>query len=315
MSSNIDYSREWPILVWSACQVCRGDRLKPFYVVDQPGFSYLMMRCRSCGHIQIGRSQFPPDTKQEQADYFADVAQKPDINWDKLDRRWGQQRYRAFHNIISHLARLGFPGGRLLDIGSAFGHFGYLSTARGYSVLGVEPSPIARLQANEKFGVESVPAIDDVPPAVLPADVVVCAETLFLLTDVRSMLEKIRTRLRPGGCLVVKTRANRAALFRMASLSARLHGRILRLQPGTPLYGWALRAYHLFTTSGIRRLLESSGFEILETVNEREILPTKMTFWAAAKYLRIGFTHAVEAMTLGKVKIGTVITVYATVPS
>jgi hypothetical protein len=38
-------------------------------------------------------------------------------------------------------------------------------------------------------------------------------------------------------------------------------------------------------------------------------------FWAAVAYLHMGFTRAVEVMTLGKVKIGTVITVYATVSS
>jgi SAM-dependent methyltransferase len=263
----------------------------------------------------MGQSQFPPDDKPEQADYFADVAQRPDMTWEKIDRRWGQQRDRAFHNIIRHLTLLGFPRGRLLDIGSAFGHFGSLCRACGYAVLGVEPSAFARRQAQERFGVESVAALADVPLTRRPFDIVVCAETLYYLTDVRSMLAQAKAVSRPGGCLVVKMRANRTTLFRMASFHAQVQGHILRLRPQTPLYGWALRAYHLFTTSGICRLLQSTGFEILEIVNEREILPTKMTFWAAAKYLHMGFTRAVEVMTLRKVKIGTVITVYATVPS
>jgi SAM-dependent methyltransferase len=311
MGSKID-QHEWPIEVFSSCQICGGNVLVPLYAVDQENFSYLMMLCRKCRHIQVGRTQFPPHTKKEQADYFAELENKGDINWHGIDQYWGYTRYPAFDSILNHLNQLGINRGKLIDIGSAFGHFADMANKKGFVSLGIEPSAIARRAAYERFGVESFDNIDNIPADILPCDVVVCTETLYYLTDIRQMLWKLRGLLRPGGILVLKLKGNRTTLFQLASIWASLHKRLLRLRSGSQLYGWALRGYHLFTTTTVCRLLNSSGFEILKITNEKEPSQKKFSWWIVAKHVRSGCTVIVNALTFGRRKIGTTITIYAT---
>jgi len=299
----------WPYIVHVVCQVCGSEDLRPFYSVYQPGFSWLMMRCGACGHAQVGRTQFPPEQKQETSDYFRDVS---DEDWAELDKYWGTWRAPAFRNILRNLASLGFGGGRLLDVGCGFGHLLDLARGEGYQVFGVDPSPTVRRLAAHKFGLQTAAHLGEIRPAHAPFDVIVCAETLFYLPDVRSPLQEMRELLRPGGCLVLKMRCNRTGLFRLAAWWSKRRGRFLDLQPGGHLFGCSLRAYHLFTTRGIHRLLRSTGSRILRTANEKHATPVTLSAWGVATGARIAASALVSAVSLGRIKIGPEITVYAT---
>lgn len=310
MKLKIDCS-EWPIKVFSSCQICGGDELVPLYAVDQDNFSYLMMRCRVCGHVQVGRTQLPPEQKVESSDYFRDVDAQDARAWEKMDAFWGGGRLRAFRNIIVNLKELGFAKGRMLEMGSAFGHMLNIAKKEDFVVLGVEPSPLARRLAKEKFGIESMVHIDEIGADTLPFDVILCLETLYYCHDVRDTLGKIRERVSPKGCFVLKIRSNRTNLFRFFSILHCFGGQLLRIRPGSLLFAYSLRGYHLFKTRNIKRLLESTGFRVIKTLNEKQALTLGLSVMYVLKMLRIAFSACVSAVTLGRVKIGTEITVYA----
>jgi SAM-dependent methyltransferase len=301
----------WPYIVHVRCQVCGSKDLWPFYSVEEVGFSYLMMRCASCGHAQVGRTQLPPHQKQELRDYFGDVDNESEEAWAVADKYWGTWRAPAFRNILGNLASLGFGRGRLLDVGCAFGHFLALARGEGYEVIGVDPSPAARRWAARKFGLQTAAHLDEVPEKYAPFDVIVCAETLYLLPDVRSVLEQMRRLLRPEGCLVLKMRCNRTVLFRLAAATARLRGRLHEVRPDGRLFGWGLRAFHLFTTRGVHRLLGATGFQPLRTVNEEHAGPLGLSALGLATRCWIAASAAISTASLGKVKVGLDITVYA----
>lgn len=307
------YSYRWPIVVHSKCQVCGGSKLRSLYSVEQDDFSYVMMLCKNCNHVQVGRTQFCPGDKQESKDYFSNFDGDIQGTWAGIDRCWGGGRLRAFNNILGHLKSLGFTGKSMIDVGCAFGHFLNLARKHGYSsVFGVDPSPLARLFAQEKFGIKVVEHIDSIPKACSPFDVIVCAETLYYCHDVRDTIGKMKNLLKPKGCLVLKIRSNRTGLFCFAALLTRLRGDLLQVRPGSYLWHYCLRSYHLFTTRNIHRLLQSMGFEVLKTVNEKQVIPSRLTATGFAKLIRIVWTTIVSAVTFGTVKIGTEITVYAT---
>ena len=255
----------------------------------------------------------PPEYKQESQDYFSDsdVDASCDQTWAKLNDAWGRYRQNAFKNIFNNLKKLGFAKGMMLDIGSAFGHMLNMAINEGFSVLGVEPSHLARQIAYEKFKIQSVKDIDDIKHESR-FDVILCLETLYYCYDARQMLDSIRQKLSSSGCLVLKTRCNRTNLFRLcAALNILLKRKLLCVQPGTLLYGYSLRGYHLFTTRNIKKLLADTGFKVIKTVNEKQQLPQKLSLVRILQIARISFASLVSVITLGRVKIGTQITLYA----
>lgn len=292
------------------CQICDSSELEPLYSIHEEGAGYLMSLCRSCKHLQVAGTERTQE--QEQGTYYAALHDNDDELWKKVDAGWGTRRVRAFENILLGLKKLGFGGGRMLDIGSGFGYMLNMARKRGFEVLGVEPSPLARRLAGQRLGVESVPDVDAIPAERSSFDVILCLETLYYCRDVREMLLKIRGKLSPAGCFVLKIRANRTALFRLAAAVSRLRGKFMSLAPGDLLYHYNLRGYHLFTTRNAQRLLKNTGFHIVKTVNEKGA-PVRITSMSGVlKMLRTTVSICVNAITLGKVKIGTEITIYAT---
>jgi|GEM_PF-6616002 len=301
----------WPHVVFEKCQICTGaNKLIPLYSVFQEDFSYLMGRCPVCSHLQVMQTQAAAEKKREAHDYFQSTDVQDKKEWQSINSSWGDARSRAFRNIFRTLRELGFSRGLLLDVGSAFGHFLNMARSQGYSVSGVEPSPSARRLAYDKFGIDSVSDIKDIKAEKL-FDVIVCLETLYYIPDIRQMLREIRDRLSPGGCFVLKMRANRTGLFRFFSLLSHLRGVLMVVDPGTRLYNYSLRAYHLFMTKNIKLLITSAGFEIIKVVNEKQALTSSLTATNIIKRIRIGLTVLVNSLSLGKIKIGTEITIYA----
>ena len=301
-----------PVVIHKKCQICGSANLNELYMVCQRDFSYIMNLCKNCSHIQVGKTQLPPEQKQEQSDYFCDIDLKNEQMEKELDTQWGDLRLKAFKNILKNLEKMGFEKGRVLDVGSAFGHMLNIAQKMGYEVLGVEPSPSAREFALKKFGVESVSHISDISDS-FTFDIILCMETLYYLHDIRQMLYDVGEKISPNGCFVLKMRCNRTNLFRIAAKLNLLRGdNLLCIHPDSPLYGYSLRAYHLFTTRNIKQLLSSNGFKVIKIVNEKQTVPKALTIFNTLKRLRILFTMFVSAVSFGKVHIGSEITIYAT---
>lgn len=301
---------KWPIVIHKTCQICGSEIIKPLYAVAQTDFSYLMNICKCCGHVQVGRTQLPPEQKKEVAGYFDHYDAKNKNSREKIDADLGGIRYRVFKNILKNLSRMGFAKGNMLDIGSACGHMLNLARLEGYTVLGVEPSALARKFAKENFDINSVANISDLA-AGQKFDVICCFETLYYCHDVRDILRKIRQHISEKGCFVLKMRSNRTNIFRLFSAIYRLGNRLLILKPGSLLIKYSLKGYHLFKTKNIERLLRNEGFAVIKTVNEKQIFPRERSIPNLLKIIRCSLTTLVTIGTLGRVKIGTEITVYA----
>ena len=152
--------------------------------------------------------------------------------------------------------------GRLLEVG--FGDGELLEAARraGWTVSGIELARPAVERARRR-GIDAVHgALAEAPYQAESFDVVVAAEILEHVSDVRALLDGIVRVLRPGGLLWATTPHGRG-------ISARLLGASWSVvnPPGH---------VQLFSIDGLRRLLRAAGFGDIaiaaEGVNPHEIL-------------------------------------------
>jgi SAM-dependent methyltransferase len=175
------------------CLLCGvGD---PAQLFDKDG--YPIVRCRSCGLIQVG----------------------DELDRDQLEQIYGEAYFtdEVFHDYLSErdirvasgavaaraLARL-VPGGRLLDVGCAAGFFLEAASAL-YDVTGVEISVFASEYARTELGLRVVTG--DITEVELGDmfDVVTLWNTIEHMADPRGALEKIASLTRPGALLALST--------------------------------------------------------------------------------------------------------------
>jgi SAM-dependent methyltransferase len=160
--------------------------------------------------------------------------------------RWRYTRALRRHPLEA-LRRL--PGGRLLDVGAGSGELGVALEARGWKVVGLEPSANACRQGRER-GLEMVEGtLETADLAELGSeyDAVVFQHSLEHVLDPAEDLARARGLLRQRGLLVV-------SLPNFGSWQSRAFGSV-----------W----FHLdlprhrthFTAKGLELLLRESGFE------------------------------------------------------
>src|SRR4051794_7499750 len=103
------------------------------------------------------------------------------------------------------LVRSVVPGGRLLEVGSAGGHFLAAAREAGYDVLGIEPSGAGAEAARRRFGLEVREGF--VEEIALPAesfDAIASFHVLEHIPDPLPALERLHSWLKPGGALVLE---------------------------------------------------------------------------------------------------------------
>jgi 2-polyprenyl-3-methyl-5-hydroxy-6-metoxy-1,4-benzoquinol methylase len=141
----------------------------------------------------------------------------------------------------------------LLDVGCWTGEFvAWLQRRRPHwRVQGLEPVESAARMARERHGAKvTTGSLTDCPFAAGSLDVVTMWHVLEHLDDPPAAVSGARRLLKPGGLLALRT-PNYGSLYR------RLYGGRWRgYRAGEHLY--------LFTVPTLRRLLEASGFELLE---------------------------------------------------
>jgi SAM-dependent methyltransferase len=224
------------------CPIC--DAPSPTPRLRKSGVDILF--CRSCGTaFWRPRDGFVPTAIYDAA-YFegADAA----AGYDDYGALEGAFR----HNFARRLRRLGAPraGGRLLDLGSAYGFAVDEARRLGWHAFGLEISRAAARRANDAIG-ESIVALGDaqsIPFADETFDSVTLWDVLEHLADPHGVMSGVVRVLRPGGRLALTTGD-------VGSIAARVSG------PRWHLY---TIPEHLFFYSreGVRRLLSAHGFRI-----------------------------------------------------
>jgi 2-polyprenyl-3-methyl-5-hydroxy-6-metoxy-1,4-benzoquinol methylase len=177
----------------------------------------------------------------------------------ELHRRTFERRLRA---LGTQLPR----GGRALDVGCATGAFLELLAARGFEVLGVEPSAAVHAEASRRLGPERVlhTTLEQAGLEGQRFDLISMWDVLEHLPRPLRTLRLARGLLAPGGRLVVETQDVR-------SLAARALGR--RWQH----YKHAEHLVH-FDAATLARALEHAGLEAVTRTRR-----------AAGKYVRPAF--------------------------
>lgn len=203
-----------------------------------------LRRCTACGHAVAAEVPSPEALAAlydagyfDSGEYFDYVA----------DRGAAEANFRRNIGVLRRYAR---DGGRLLEIGSAYGFF--LALARRFwQVEGVDVTAEGVRYAREVLGlpVREAEFLDlDLPAAAY--DVVCLWDTIEHLREPERYVAKIAHLLRPGGILALTTGD-------IGSRVARLQGRGWRLiHPPTHL--------HYFTRASIRALLDRHGLEVRE---------------------------------------------------
>lgn len=100
------------------------------------------------------------------------------------------------------------PPARLLDLGCGNGWTAGLLAARGYDVLGVDPSPMGVAEARKGYPAarfEEASAYDDLAAAFGLFDVIVSLEVVEHLMSPKTFAERLAGCLKPGGRAIVST--------------------------------------------------------------------------------------------------------------
>jgi SAM-dependent methyltransferase len=176
---------------------------------------------------------------------------------------------------------------RALELGCSHGSFLEQLRKRGWECVGIEPAEeVARRATERGFDVrvrslESVVAADSRSFAASSFDAVVAWMVIEHLHDPLATLRVARDLLKPGGTLSI-------SVPNFGCWERRAFGR----------YWYALQLpTHLqhFTTASLRRMLEASGFELVESIHQRNVnnlvgsvgllLRTKFPRWSLGERL------------------------------
>jgi 2-polyprenyl-3-methyl-5-hydroxy-6-metoxy-1,4-benzoquinol methylase len=177
------------------CRVCGGGEFTPVFYLDD----LEVVQCTACSFIQMARAF----SLEELAAYYARLREAqvspPTAVWtEKRLRRASRFRVRML------LRHTGLTSGYILEVGSAQGHFLALLKARGFQVLGVEPS-VKGARRHEEQGIPVINAI--LEEARLPEahfDAVCLFQVFEHFEEPRAVAELLFAKLKPGGFLMVE---------------------------------------------------------------------------------------------------------------
>ena len=221
----------------AACLVCGAAVFEP-YLGD-------LRRCRACGFV-TAELDAAPDAAALYGDGYFQGEEYLDYERDKvfLQRNFGQRLADVTKRV---------PGGRLLEIGSAYGFFLDLARAH-FDVVGYEVNRTAARHAREVLGLDVRTGdflYGDDDDGSAPFDAVVMWDVVEHLARPDRFLARIARLTRPGAALFITTGD-------VGSLVARWRGRRWRMiHPPTHL--------HYFSRATLTRLLARQGFCTVET--------------------------------------------------
>ncbi len=226
---------------------------------------YSIIRCRECG---LGATVVPPGF---------DTSTIYDVGFFEGGSPDGYKGYAASEEVlrsefaaaIRYLCHFAPPGGKLLEIGCAYGYF-LLEAQAQYQCVGIEISPSAADAARAR-GLQV--ATGEVTPAVLaahaPFDVVVLLDVIEHLPDPAGTITLVIEHLAPRGVVMLTTGD-------WASLLARLTGRWWRLMiPPQHLF--------FFSLSNLTMLLQRFGLHIIDVQRPFKRVPLPLPLYQAAR--------------------------------
>jgi SAM-dependent methyltransferase len=251
-----------------ACSLCAVDDSTVVYGAGEAQESPIV-RCRRCGLMYCHPRARILDSQNAEGYAPAglllgvrdDVEHEYRHLWEKQ-----QLQLRDFRDTRAELnAR--YPGrGRVLEIGSSLGLLLDQLRGDGWQTTGLEPWAEAAQFAQEKLGLDIVPAtLDNATFPDASFDVVIMLHVIEHVGDPLTTLREIHRILRPGGTLVMETPrydtlTHKLLKRRERSLSCEGH-------------------QYFFTVDSLRRTYERAGFREQQTRAVGRSLTLGRFFW------------------------------------
>lgn len=184
------------------CPLCAARELHTFLTAVDHTVSHQPFEIRRCGTCGFCFTSPRPEPAEigayyQSADYISHSNTSASLQ-DKLYQRVRRRALRGKHKLIHHYT----SHGAVLDLGCGTGEFlGYLKQ-RGYKTQGIEPSALARAQAEQRHGLVVSASLEELAPSPM-FDVITLWHVLEHVYDVRHTLHELHRRAVPGALLVI----------------------------------------------------------------------------------------------------------------
>jgi SAM-dependent methyltransferase len=219
------------------CEVCLGESAVPRFT--KRGYDFV--ECRTCGHLRVRFDGSDEDLRLAYERFFTDSAYLDYV----ADRAAASRNFARFITVLRRFQ----PGGRLFEIGAAYGFFLDLARAH-WQVRGIDLNAEAAAYARAELGLDvTAGEFLDSPVETGAYDAVVMWDTIEHLRAPRAYVEKTAAMLKPGGLLAVTTGDVSALLPRVRGTKWRLCDPPFHLQ--------------YFSRATLTRLFEECGFEVV----------------------------------------------------
>lgn len=252
---------------FTVCKLCGSGRARSTYTLPRAGVVYV---CRGCGLHYL--------------DHLDDLGTLTDASHtDDAARRHGEyieavleSNRERFESKVAVIRRhVALNASRCLDLGAGGGVFMSLLEAEGAEVRGIEPDPLNRRFAQERYGLASrAELIEDAywqDGFAASFDVVTLWDVLEHVNFPKETLSAARRLLRPGGLLALDTPARDAFLYRTGEWSYRLTGGRAAALLATQYSRQPFGHKQIFSSSGLCELLETVGFHPVSVDKQHEL--------------------------------------------
>lgn len=228
---------------------------------------YRLVRCRTCGLIEVANP--PASTREvyEGADYFSGATQG--FGYVEYDADKEPMR-AAFNGYLAEVEKRFPKKGRLLDVGAATGFFVALAKERGWDAEGVEISDHAAQTARSRGLKVYTGTLVEVPSSPGSYAVITLFDVIEHVSNPRADLVRVASLLAPGGTVVLITPDAGSLLAK--GLRTRWH---LVVPPEHLFY---------FTKKSMRVLLESLGFEVRTVARPGKSFTLRYFFATVARW-------------------------------
>ena len=219
----------------STCAICESRRVKPSFEG--------LVKCRQCGFVWMDKKISPEELKLIYSDNYFFSGEYEDYLAE--ERALMDDFTKQFDSLKPYI-----KGGRLLEIGSAYGFFLNLARPHFDDAIGVEINEKACEYSKKRFGLD-VRNGDflDVDLPLESFDMVVCWATFEHLNAPQEYVKKIRSLLKPGGVFALTT-------VDIESVIARIRGKRWRqIHPPTH--------FSYFPRRTLLQLLNKHGFDVM----------------------------------------------------